>query len=616
MARGDATRSQAISVFVRVRPLTPAEREQRATELQSLQLVSSDPTVTSATVLDDGRTQIAGFTGVLGQEALNRDVFERTFAPRLQTVLRGGTASLFCYGYTGSGKTHTVIGYGAERGLFFLAAEHLLRELEGVNTSGLFLRASACELYNDQVFDLLGPSKLSCTLRVDEGGQLQVLGPQESVPLSQDPTECGSIDDLLAAEVLAELGRHLPAANLHATLVTRSAGLRSASILRPEDLHGISQTCVQQRAVGASTEHVQSSRSHALLRMCVANDAVVKAQEELEAAEAEIPARKNAMDNIRTRSFYALYDLHCHTEVLRLPDAAEGNAVYIVQAKRADDHSSHPLCQLKGYEQEGFKSVGDWAQHFGVPELRLAHEFKKREFTTPGMWDTLKAAIDERTALVKQLLEETEAKVEMKRKALEAVYQQGPKSLGGTLLFVDLAGADYDHRSGSQQKESAAINKSLLSLKECFRSLAQVSTTKPKFRDSKLTRLLEDSLAPSSSSTRHNRESVSVMLVNISPAEYLLKKTLNTLRYGQMFATSSGSTKEAAAPVRGQPAASLPAAGAPPAKSDPAIRMEVRSLYRQFCPEKSDREVETILCRFAGREEELLAKARAKYGGS
>jgi len=48
-------------------------------------------------------------------------------------------------------------------------------------------------------------------------------------------------------------------------------------------------------------------------------------------------------------------------------------------------------------------------------------------------------------------------------------------SICGGQVLVDLAGADYDHRAGAAQKESAAINKSLLALKECFRSLAKVS---------------------------------------------------------------------------------------------------------------------------------------------
>ena len=49
---------------------------------------------------------------------------------RIDKVLLGGTTSLFCYGYTSSGKTHTVLGYEGEKGLYHLAAEHLLQQME------------------------------------------------------------------------------------------------------------------------------------------------------------------------------------------------------------------------------------------------------------------------------------------------------------------------------------------------------------------------------------------------------------------------------------------------------------------------------------------------------
>merc|ERR1712117_459273 len=71
-----------------------------------------------------------GFAGVLGPEAENSHVFERAFKPKLQTVLSGGTASLLCYGYTGSGKTHTVLGSGGEEGLYYKAAGELLSRLK------------------------------------------------------------------------------------------------------------------------------------------------------------------------------------------------------------------------------------------------------------------------------------------------------------------------------------------------------------------------------------------------------------------------------------------------------------------------------------------------------
>merc|ERR1712194_908667 len=125
---------------------------------------------------------------------------------------------------------------------------------------------------------------------------------------------------------------------------------------------------------------------------------------------------------------------------------------------------------------------------------------------------------------------------------------RGPASLGGSLMLVDLAGADYDHRVGAQQKESAEINKSLLALKECLRALANKSSQRPKFRDSKLTRIMEDSLAPSAASSRRCRESTSVMIVNVSPAALLEKMTLNTLRYGQMYAEGARSVVSKAKP--------------------------------------------------------------------
>ena len=143
---------------------------------------------------------------------------------------------------------------------------------------------------------------------------------------------------------------------------------------------------------------------------------------------------------------------------------------------------------------------------------------------------------------MQQLLADAQAGVEAARATLAAASGGvAMASLGGELVLVDLAGADYDHRSGAAQQESAAINKSLLALKECFRSLANVSgSRRPNFRDSKLTRMLEDALAPTSGKCRRrNTASVSVMLVNVSPAAELQKGTINALRYGQLFASGS-----------------------------------------------------------------------------
>lgn len=136
----------------------------------------------------------------------------------------------------------------------------------------------------------------------------------------------------------------------------------------------------------------------------------------------------------------------------------------------------------------------------------------------------------------RKLLAQKEADLATAERRLDEMVANGSAALGGSMVLVDLAGADYDGRQGAAQKETAAINKSLLVLKECFRSLAKVSSQRAPFRSSKLTRMLQDSLEPTKFSRRRNKEdNASVMLVNISPATQLKKQTTNALRYGQMM---------------------------------------------------------------------------------
>ena len=204
---------QSVSVYVRVRPFTPAETAKGLQPLDGLALESTAPEdKCAAVVLASSRADISGFTGLLGQEADTAEVFERSLAQKLEMVLGGGAVSLFCYGYTGGGKTHTVLGNSGERGMYFLAAERLLRDLNAMQPAGgaeeqrLFLHATVCEIYNDAVYDLLGEQKVKCTLRVDESGTLRVLRPPVSERDSeQDASQVDSLLEQMTEEQRVEL---------------------------------------------------------------------------------------------------------------------------------------------------------------------------------------------------------------------------------------------------------------------------------------------------------------------------------------------------------------------------------------------------------------------------
>ena len=95
----------------------------------------------------------------------------------------------------------------------------------------------------------------------------------------------------------------------------------------------------------------------------------------------------------------------------------------------------------------------------------------------------------------------------------------------GKLNLVDLAGSERQsktHATGARLKEATQINLSLSALGNVISALVEGKTNHVPYRDSKLTRLLQDSLGGNTKT---------VMIAAISPADYNYDETLTTLRY-------------------------------------------------------------------------------------
>ncbi|MXQ88472.1 hypothetical protein E5288_WYG006737 [Bos mutus] len=103
----------------------------------------------------------------------------------------------------------------------------------------------------------------------------------------------------------------------------------------------------------------------------------------------------------------------------------------------------------------------------------------------------------------------------------------GELPAGGKLCFVDLAGSEKVVATGSRGElmlEANSINRSLLALGHCISLLLdpQRKQSHIPFRDSKLTKLLADSLGG---------HGVTLMVACVSPSAQCLPETLSTLRY-------------------------------------------------------------------------------------
>lgn len=104
----------------------------------------------------------------------------------------------------------------------------------------------------------------------------------------------------------------------------------------------------------------------------------------------------------------------------------------------------------------------------------------------------------------------------------------GEKVLTAKLSLVDLAGSEkgsvYDNNKAIRSLEGSNINKSLLALGNCIMMLSdgRKGAGFVPYRDSKLTRLLKDSLGGNTKT---------VMIGCISPSALTYDETINTLKY-------------------------------------------------------------------------------------
>lgn len=131
------------------------------------------------------------------------------------------------------------------------------------------------------------------------------------------------------------------------------------------------------------------------------------------------------------------------------------------------------------------------------------------------------------TLNVKALIGQMEKQAKHSDLAEEDQQQGEWKTINSKFHFVDLAGSERLKRTaaqGDRRKEGININAGLLALGNVISALSDPTkkSTHVPYRDSKLTRLLQDSLGGNSTT---------LMIACVSPSEINLTETINTIKY-------------------------------------------------------------------------------------
>ncbi|XP_021889249.1 kinesin-like protein KIN-7D, mitochondrial isoform X2 [Carica papaya] len=174
----DASRSggDSISVTIRFRPLS--EREyQRGDEIAWY--ADGDKIVRN----EYNPATAYAFDKVFGPHATSQEVYEVAAKPVVKAAMEGVNGTVFAYGVTSSGKTHTMHGDQNSPGIIPLAIKDVFSIIQDTPGREFLLRVSYLEIYNEVINDLLDPTGQNLRVREDSQGTY-VEGIKEEVVLS------------------------------------------------------------------------------------------------------------------------------------------------------------------------------------------------------------------------------------------------------------------------------------------------------------------------------------------------------------------------------------------------------------------------------------------------
>ncbi|KAA6426660.1 MAG: CENPE type kinesin [Trebouxia sp. A1-2] len=171
-----------ISVHVRVRPLNELETEKGATwkdennKIFQVNPVSGEPVNESPYVLDN----------IFGKGWSTQQVYEQTTQALIQKVVGGFNSTVFAYGQTSSGKTHTMRGTEEEPGIIPLAVSEIFDHISRTQEREFLLRVSYMELYNEEVHDLLSTDQTKLQIHESKESGIYVAGLREDIVTSAE----------------------------------------------------------------------------------------------------------------------------------------------------------------------------------------------------------------------------------------------------------------------------------------------------------------------------------------------------------------------------------------------------------------------------------------------
>ncbi|CAM9958619.1 unnamed protein product [Heterosigma akashiwo] len=150
---------ECVKVVVRIRPLSRKELQDGHKACTEAHMSNGQITVRNPRADEREPPKTFTFDAAFSPDATQQKIYEVCAAPVVEAVLDGFNGTIFAYGQTGAGKSHTMEGYPDPpelRGIIPNSFEHIFDKVALAGDDQQWLvRASYLEIYNEEIRDLL-----------------------------------------------------------------------------------------------------------------------------------------------------------------------------------------------------------------------------------------------------------------------------------------------------------------------------------------------------------------------------------------------------------------------------------------------------------------------------
>ena len=160
-------KEESVHVMVRIRPLNKKELTENDKNCITIDL---DNAITINELNTEGSTRSFTFDKVFVDSDSQKQIYEFSAFPIVEWLFEGFNCTIFAYGQTGCGKTHTMMGNvdsADDMGIIPRTFAHCRSIICAEMNKRFLLKASYLEIYNECIYDLLSDKKVKLDLKED-----------------------------------------------------------------------------------------------------------------------------------------------------------------------------------------------------------------------------------------------------------------------------------------------------------------------------------------------------------------------------------------------------------------------------------------------------------------